>query len=251
MAKTSSLNLVRASTQRAYVADHSALDITGDMTIECWVKIAAAVPSSGVYTLVRKDNGGAAGTKSYGINYYWASAGVYKFGCIMFGNGNATYAQVDFTYTLTPGVWYHIAWVVTIANAQATENELFINGVSQGNGSIEGAASLTSQDNSNAQLQIGGTQYSADNTLLLDGKICEVRLWDDVRTSTELKDNMNKELVGNEANLKAYWKLNGGLEDSTSNGNHLSLTNSPVFHGDAPFFGAKINLNQRGRVLSF
>ena len=63
----------------------------------------------------------------------------------------------------------------------------------------------------------------------LAGIIDDVRFWNDVRTETEIKENMHKELVGNETDLRAYYKMNSGtgtsLTDNSTNSNTGTLTN--------------------------
>ena len=62
----------------------------------------------------------------------------------------------------------------------------------------------------------------------LDGTQDEFRIWEDVRTQTEIQANMYAELDGDEAGLVGYWKLNEGTlttaEDSTSNENDGTIT---------------------------
>ena len=65
-----------------------------------------------------------------------------------------------------------------------------------------------------------------------DGDIDEVRIWDDVRTQTEIKTNMCQKLIGTEADLLAYYRMdentNGtatAVTDATANNYHGTLTN--------------------------
>ena len=68
-----------------------------------------------------------------------------------------------------------------------------------------------------------------DMHLTIDGKIDELRIWNDARTVTEIKSNIFKELDGNEANLTAYYKMSDGsgtsLTDNSSNSYTGTLTN--------------------------
>ena len=42
----------------------------------------------------------------------------------------------------------------------------------------------------------------------LYGQIDELRIWNDVRTTSEISANMTSELNGNESNLVGYYKFN-------------------------------------------
>ena len=54
------------------------------------------------------------------------------------------------------------------------------------------------------------------------GEVDEIRFWDDKRTATEIKDNMFKELSGNESNLIAYYKMTDESGNTVSD-NSLGL----------------------------
>ena len=62
-----------------------------------------------------------------------------------------------------------------------------------------------------------------------DGKIDDLRIWSEVRTVQEIRDNMCHSLVGNEAALYAYYNLNEQsgllLDDLTSNNNDANIVN--------------------------
>jgi len=50
----------------------------------------------------------------------------------------------------------------------------------------------------------------------------EVRIWNDVRTATEISQNYKGVLTGSEANLVAYYKFDDNLNDSSGNNLHLT-----------------------------
>jgi len=66
-----------------------------------------------------------------------------------------------------------------------------------------------------------------------------------VRTATEISDDRNRELFGNETGLAGYWKLNNSLSDTSSNGNTLANPNSATFSATTPFVGATESLKVR------
>ena len=74
----------------------------------------------------------------------------------------------------------------------------------------------------------GNYSYNGSNPRY-DGKIDELRIWSEVRTAQEIRDNMCHSLQGNEASLYAYYNLNeqNGLliDDLTSNNNDANIVN--------------------------
>ncbi len=73
----------------------------------------------------------------------------------------------------------------------------------------------------------------ANNTAgaVFAGIVEEVRVWDDVRTMTEIVDNIDREISGSSANLIGYWRMNGlagasvtTVSDETSGANTLTDT---------------------------
>ena len=72
----------------------------------------------------------------------------------------------------------------------------------------------------------------------LHGEIDEVRIWNDVRTLTEIKDNMFKELNGNENGLIAYYKMTEGsgttVTDNSSNSNNGTISGASWVTSNAP-----------------
>jgi hypothetical protein len=111
--------------------------------------------------------------------------------------------------------WVHIAATLDCSSSVAT---LYMNGVAC-DYSISGGGS--------SFIQAGEVQVGAYNSgQFFDGKLVDVRVWSAVRSQNQIRDNMNIQLVGNEANLIGYWKLteaSGTLfADSTSNANSLT-----------------------------
>jgi len=110
--------------------------------------------------------------------------------------------------------WNHIA-----LTADGNQYTLYVNGEVV----LQELINITQMDQSN-NFYIGAFRNQ------FDGEINDVRIWDDARTQSEIQDNMNKELVGDEANLVAYYKLNEtsgtAITDSTGTTSTATLTNS-------------------------
>lgn len=230
MANTHSITVVRATPKYVYAPDSASLSITGNITIEFWVNIVTAPTSGQLFGLLTKDDAGT--NRSYWVDYY-NNAGTKQIRAGLSSSG-ANAAEGYINYDLGTATWVHIAVTITPANGNSTKLEFFVNGTSQGNGTgVTG--SITSIFDSGTNVVIGGYSYAG---LYSDAKFDDVRIWNTIRTQTQINTNKSLELVGNETNLQAYWKLNNSLSDSTSNGNTLTNVSSAAFTTDVPFTGS-------------
>jgi hypothetical protein len=92
MANTHSLQLVRASSQYAQAADSSSLSVTGNLTIEFWVK-CTTLPAIGIgCPMVFK---GDYNTHNSYQTYYYNNAGTPQLAMTFFGaDGNTSIAEL-------------------------------------------------------------------------------------------------------------------------------------------------------------
>ena len=239
MANTHSLDLEASSSQYASISDASqtGLDITGDITIEAWIKLESQPPTDGFRPIVSKT--GSGNNRSYDLMYQ-DDSGTKQLRMNISSDGGSTNRDLlELNYTLQTGVWTHVA---AVWDASQSEVEYYVNGLSVG--TVSG--SQTSIYQSNGDFEIGSNTV---NSLYFDGLIDEVRVWNDIRTAQEIQDNLGKELVGNEANLQGYWKLNNNYTDSTSNGNNLTASSSPVFTVEVPFEDPTAIIDTTTKVL--
>jgi len=104
--------------------------------------------------------------------------------------------------TIQLGKWYHIAGVI---NAKNNVMRLFINGVEGGTRDFNGKNSFYE---SRKPLRIGWTHEEERPTQSpFVGLIDEVRIWNVARTATQIRADMNRQLIGDEPGLVAYWKF--------------------------------------------
>jgi len=229
MANTFSLDLELSSSQYAFVADTAPLSVTGDLTIEAWIKLEQ-LPTTVGATFIIACKFDAVPLRSYffAVN---SSDNKLIFGVSADGTNIPTAIS---TTALTTGVWYHTA--VTY-NASAGTCAFYLDGSSDGTGS-----SLNTSINDNAsRFAIGANNTASTPIQFFDGLVDEVRVWNDIRTAQEISDNYLTELAGNESGLVGYWKLNNDYTDSTANAATLTASGSPVFSTDVPFVGAGIS----------
>lgn len=223
MANTHSLDLEKNSSQYVSITDalQTALDFTvGDFTLELWIKVESQPGSGVIYSLVSKY--GTVNRNGYSFEYY-NNGGTPQIRMLLSSNGNNEEIRAV-NQTLTNGVWYHIA-----ASTKASTNTttFFVNGSSIGSAS----SSISGLFNGDLPFNIG-TRSDGSN---IDGKIDDVRAWAIDRQAADILANYRKEIIGNESNLKGYWKFNNSYNDATANGNNLTSSGSPVFSSDVPF----------------
>ena len=224
LANTSySIDLEASSTQYLSRGDSAPLDITGNLTMECYIRLETAPASGSDYVILGKWN--STGNQRSYIMSLFNDAGTHKIRFSTSSDGIANSSN-----TVTPSAnfslntWYHIAVLYTASSGQF---ELTVNGVSKGTG----GSLATSLFNGTAEFRIGAR---GDGAEYFDGMIDDVRVWNATRMVAQILANYQVELVGNETNLQAYWKLNNALTDSTANGLTLTNNGSAIFSNITP-----------------
>lgn len=227
MANTHSIDLEAGSSQYLTANDSASLSPTGAMSVEAWVKLESLPANNSSFRVVSKGYDGNV-DRSYTFDIVHEGGVRYiAFSNSAAGSGGGT-AQV--TWTPSTATWYHIA--ATYATSSGTV-KFYVDGSQQG---TTQTGNPTSIFNGTSTCAIGNNSSGTD--VFFDGLIDEVRIWSATRSDSEIADNRSTELVGNETNLNAYWKLNNDLTDSTANSNTLTNNGSATFSTDVPFSGA-------------
>lgn len=228
MANTYSLDLESGSSQYAYISDASqtGLDLTSDFTLECWVKVESQPDESGMRIIVKRDDS----WHGYSITYQ-EYGGTYTLRLSTLRPSSEK--VIDYTSAspiLPNSTWVHIACSWDVDGNKI----IYINGTSVASDSAGGYAPTETA----TPFMIGANNDGVHAVgMYFDGLIDEVRVWSDVRTSTEISDNYQKELNGDESNLVGYWKFNNSASDETANNNDLTLSGSPSYSTTVPFTG--------------
>ncbi|AOY79568.2 DUF4347 domain-containing protein [Moorena producens JHB] len=121
-----------------------------------------------------------------------------RFYFALAGGGNGlTYLESNIAFPPSPFQWYHVA-----ATYDGSKMELFVNGQSFGVSFNESGA-IHYLD---SWYRIG--QYKDDNEdESVNGRIHEVRVWNQARTQAEIQADMNRVLNGDEAGLVTHYKF--------------------------------------------
>ncbi|MGB0432423.1 MAG: LamG domain-containing protein, partial [Bacteroidia bacterium] len=172
----------------------------GDFTMEAWVK--AEDDNQGLFTI----NTSSGGNKLMAYRnkmWYNSSAPAYSS-------------------PIQDDAWHHFALVID-ANSFI---KVYIDGVQVENKSI--SFSLSSND----RISFGQEWDGSSASQHLKGGVDEIRIWSDVRTQQEIRDNMCLKLAGNESDLLTYYRCDeessSSLTDVTST-QDATLVGSPAF----------------------
>jgi hypothetical protein len=230
----SSIDLEKSSSQYLWILDSTSLSITGDITIELWVKLEQLASTAGEsMTIVGKyDN---LNNKSDYVFYYKTSNDKLEF---VYGSngtqGARNFIETDdaFFEAGDVGEWVHVAVSVDVSAKTA---DFYKNGVLRtSNLRVDGSS--TSINDSDVEFAVGTAKWGGTlGTLTFDGLMDELRVWNTTRTQNQIKFNRYEILNGDESGLVSYWRFQGDLLDSTSNNNDLTPSGSPVFSIDFPF----------------
>lgn len=111
---------------------------------------------------------------------------------------------------LNPDRWNQVA-----VSKNGSDITLFVNGYEAGSGTINVTGLNINQMHFGALIDV------VHNVMYYKGLIDEVRIWDEAKSLTQIREKMYVELAGNEANLLAYYDFNATqgntIEDKSTN----------------------------------
>jgi hypothetical protein len=172
--------------------------VSGDFTVEYWMNTTSTGGSGDWYNgngIVDAEVGG--GTEDWGTSL---NGSLLSFGI---GNPDIT---IYSTSNVNTGSWVHVAasW------SQSTgDMSLYINGVLEATGT-----SATSARTAPPRITLGQLQTDIN---FYEGAIDELRIWDVVRSGSEISANMNSEInPATETDLVAYYSFNQGITAGTN-----------------------------------
>ena len=222
--------LDRASTEKISCAHQSSISLSGDLSLELWINLDIAVPSGSHMFLCSKASGSFA---SDGWSMWLTDDG---FGSHILnwltGNGAGAYQHVTWTWNPSATTWYHVALTYDVSQAQADEATLYIDTVDQGAPGISNANNFSSIGTNTDPLVWGEL-----DGLAFDGKMCEIRLWDHVRTSTQISDNHDASVAADAAGLVCYIPNDGSsaVDDVSDSALSVTATGVTLSNASLPF----------------
>ncbi len=121
----------------------------------------------------------------------------------------------EFQYDMNYNQWYHIAFTFS----ESGELKAYVNGSNVRTGTFTGNIGLNTNDLTLCPLSYESPLY---------GQVDELRIWNKVRSQTEIQENMCSTLSGLEQGLISYWQFNeseGSTLPDLVGGNDGTLNN--------------------------
>jgi len=178
---------------------------TQSFTLEAWVK-----PTGGVWQAVVSKFVHTASNEGYSLEIFSDNKV-----SLLYGNNWSDWNATTSNTALVAGVWSHIA-----ATYDGTTVKIYVNGML-----TQSATWTRGITDSGTDLLLG----CRNGTTFLFGDMDEARVWTVARTPAEIQESMCRTLIGNEAGLAAYYRLDqidGSVTyDLTANANNGTLTN--------------------------
>ncbi len=205
------------------------LKITGNQTIELWIKPKSLSKRQNPFDKAYGGEGAITLETNGTLHYFYGTT----------GRARSPFQSINSVAQVSTGVWTHIAVVRDLVNMKL---HWYINGVQTK--TVDATYSAATASNSPIYI---GKGYAG----FFDGAIDEVRVWNRARSNSEILDTMNHRLLGDELGLVGYWRLDEGsgtqIKGQTSNRSHGTV------HGTATWVAsaAPIGDNPGMRRTSF
>jgi hypothetical protein len=188
----------------------NALNITGDITVEAWIKVASFAPNYVQGSFVCK-HGWSAGEKGYVLRT--GGNGILAFaiaGIDDHGTPVSWKEVVSQSGALQLNTWHHVA-----GTFDGHHLKLYVDGNQVASRGFKG----TIDPSLNYDLKIG--RIADNNTAdkrYFNGWIDDVRIWNEALSRTTISAEMNSQVNPASANLIAYWELNDGSGTGVTGG---------------------------------
>ncbi|OYU97296.1 MAG: hypothetical protein CFE21_03105 [Bacteroidetes bacterium B1(2017)] len=176
--------------------------VTGDFTIEYWVRTTA----TGQKGIVDNEVGGSPGDIQNGISN----------GKIYFILGSGSDVTITSNTTVNTGLWYHVALTRKQTNGGSTGTiKLYINGSLEASNSNAGTGAI----NASGQFTLGCVNgYAGNSSYSFIGSIDELRIWNVERSFTEISQYFKDTVSRNSANLVDYYNFDQGIGGANNTG---------------------------------
>ena len=173
------------------ISDEASLQLTTIGSLEAWIYADNPIQAR---TIINKGNS----TDGYKLSLN-ASGNIV----LTLYNASTSYVLTS-AITISPDIWYHVA-----ATWDTNPMNIYINGVQSNGSSVTGSSGSPS-----GSLTIGSD--SGGTTNFFDGRIDEVRIWDEARSQGDIRTYMCQKIDTRDPNLVGYWRFDEETTSDTS-----------------------------------
>ena len=197
------------SNDKVSIPDNNSHDLPASFTLEAWVKVDASVSITnatrmGIVTKVVWAGSGL----GYGLDIDGGKPRVFS------GQGWSNWGGVSSPNNIPTNTWIHLA-----GTYDGSTYRLYENGVL-----VASQVNYAGVDNNSQPLTIGS--WPSENHMF-KGDMDEVRVWNVVRSVTQIAAADGVELVGNESGLVSYYNFNQGTPGGTNTSETTLLDSGP------------------------
>lgn len=199
------------------------INLGAAFTVEAWVNIGAYPTANTLYSIISKISYAATAFTDFPFSLNIGSSG-NAYAVFSKGDDYLPDLTVVDPTPLSLNTWYHIA-----VSFQGSTAVLYKNGSVVG---FSTAATPFTLSTGSRPVTIGRAAAEVSNpagSTSFKGFIDDVRIWNNVRTQSNIIANMNSELAGNEIGLLGYWDMN-----RSGQGTGLTVTNKALQAGFYP-----------------
>ncbi|MFM7016252.1 MAG: LamG-like jellyroll fold domain-containing protein [Bacteroidota bacterium] len=194
------------SSDKVSIANNATHQLSNNFTLEAWVKVDPSVTIASSYMGIATKVVWAGSGLGYGLDIDAGKPRVFT------GQSYNNWSGVSAPSNIITNNWVHLA-----GTYDGTTFKIYVDGQL-----VNSQASATGVSNNTQPFTIGS--WPAENKYF-KGEIDEVRIWNVTRTASEILQNKDIELVGNETGLVSYYNFNQGTPGG-SNGTITTLTDA-------------------------
>ncbi len=188
---TDAVGFASTSSQYLTASDNTAWKPTSNISLEAWVYFSS-LPGTGTYPALVSN---ISTTHGYGWEWFFdGDTGKIRF---YVATVNGSFNAISST-SLSTGAWHHYA--VTYDGSTV---RFYVDGVADGTSSQTLALGYESGQNPAISSAYWGG-FSRFITAYMD----DIRIWNVVRSATEISNNKGSQLTGSESGLAAYYPMN-------------------------------------------
>lgn len=216
----------------------STINPAGSFTLEAWVK---AENFGGYKTVISSRD------SNLGYIIYKGSDDKWQF----WTGKSYRWDILNSTVAYSPGVWTHLAVTFEASGEPDADGVYTGTKTIYVNGQLVAQASNRKYKPNYVNSVYIGSGADAGEGWKIMGNVDDVRIWNVVRTTQEIQDNMSSELAGNESGLVAYYPMKAQhgqiLHDYSNNSHNGSIKGATWegYHSFDPIYIAPINKTDR------